>query len=593
MQGDPENIKEHQTETENENKEYQWRIRARREKRRRAAAVIIVLLIAAGAAAAWLVWKFMPTSERMDPLAYFGEPGEGKTALVLEDHIEERPALIKDGRVYLDFQTVRENITTRFYLDEENNEILYTTDKDTWVIPVGSASYTAEGKEETFKEPITAADGEDLFFSVDFLKQFVDLECLTDEEMTHAFVRYIFDEEEIMTAEKDAALRYQGGIKSPILTDIAAGESVRVLERGEDWSKVVSGDGYIGWVRNRRFGDVTKYQEERDFGEEAPYSTLAGDVLINLVWHQIDNEDMNSFLADDIKEMTGVNVISPTWFSLSDNEGNIRSFGDKSYVRRAHRAGLQVWALVDNFAPEVDTTALLMSTAMRGTIIDNLVKEALDLGVDGINLDFEYISEEDRYHYPQFVREMGAACRQAGLVFSVDVPEPYDFNSYFERDEIGRTADYVILMGYDEHYAGSEEAGSVASLSFEENGIVRTLGEVPAGRIISGVPFYTRIWYTTPNGDGTNTVTSEILGMSAVQKTLESYGLTPTWDEETQQYYAGWDVEGTFCEIWIEDAESLAKKASLVSKYELGGIAAWVLGDQTDDIWQVISENAA
>ncbi len=593
MQGDPENIKEHQTETENENKEYQWRIRARREKRRRAAAVIIVLLIAAGAAAAWLVWKFMPTSERMDPLAYFGEPGEGKTALVLEDHIEERPALIKDGRVYLDFQTVRENITTRFYLDEENNEILYTTDKDTWVIPVGSASYTAEGKEETFKEPITAADGEDLFFSVNFLQQFVDLECLTDEEMTHAFVRYIFDEEEIMTAEKDAALRYQGGIKSPILTDIAAGESVRVLERGEDWSKVVSGDGYIGWVRNRRFGDVTKYQEERDFGEEAPYSTLAGDVLINLVWHQIDNEDMNSFLADDIKEMTGVNVISPTWFSLSDNEGNIRSFGDKSYVRRAHRAGLQVWALVDNFAPEVDTTALLMSTAMRGTIIDNLVKEALDLGVDGINLDFEYISEEDRYHYPQFVREMGAACRQAGLVFSVDVPEPYDFNSYFERDEIGRTADYVILMGYDEHYAGSEEAGSVASLSFEENGIVRTLGEVPAGRIISGVPFYTRIWYTTPNGDGTNTVTSEILGMSAVQKTLESYGLTPTWDEETQQYYAGWDVEGTFCEIWIEDAESLAKKASLVSKYELGGIAAWVLGDQTDDIWQVISENAA
>ena len=593
MQGDPENIKEHQTETENENKEYQWRIRARREKRRRAAAVIIVLLIAAGAAAAWLVWKFMPTSERMDPLAYFGEPGEGKTALVLEDHIEERPALIKDGRVYLDFQTVRENITTRFYLDEENNEILYTTDKDTWVIPVGSASYTAEGKEETFKEPITAADGEDLFFSVNFLQQFVDLECLTDEEMTHAFVRYIFDEEEIMTAEKDAALRYQGGIKSPILTDIAAGESVRVLERGEDWSKVVSGDGYIGWVRNRRFGDVTKYQEERDFGEEAPYSTLAGDVLINLVWHQIDNEDMNSFLADDIKEMTGVNVISPTWFSLSDNEGNIRSFGDKSYVRRAHRAGLQVWALVDNFAPEVDTTALLMSTAMRGTIIDNLVKEALDLGVDGINLDFEYISEEDRYHYPQFVREMGAACRQAGLVFSVDVPEPYDFNSYFERDEIGRTADYVILMGYDEHYAGSEEAGSVASLSFEENGIVRTLGEVPAERIISGVPFYTRIWYTTPNGDGTNTVTSEILGMSAVQKTLESYGLTPTWDEETQQYYAGWDVEGTFCEIWIEDAESLAKKASLVSKYELGGIAAWVLGDQTDDIWQVISENAA
>ena len=573
--------------------EYKWRRREREKKRRRAAAFILAALFAAAAAGAWLAWKYLPTKERMDPAVYFGDAGEDRIALVLEDHMEERAALVKDGAVYLDFSMIRENITTRFYWDEENSEMLYTTDTDTWHIPEGSASYTADGEEKEFKVPIVLAEDGSIFFSEEFLARFADVECYTDEGMTHAFVRYDWSEKQMMTAKRDTVVRYQGGIKSPILTDVAKGESVRLLEQGEKWARVVSADGYIGYVRVNRFEDAAPVTEERTFEGEAPYSSLTRDDLVNLVWHQIDNADSNDYLDSAIENMTGVNVISPTWFSLSDNNGNIRSLGDKDYVRKAHRAGLDIWVLVDNFAPEVDTTVLMQSTAMRAKMIRNIVEEALELKVEGVNLDFEYIYEEDRYHYVQFVREMGVACRAAGLVFSVDVPEPYPFNTFFERDELGRVADYVILMGYDEHYSGSPAAGSVASLSFEEEGIQKTLQEVPAGKILSGVPFYTRIWYTTPNGDGTNTVTSELLGMSGAAKTVESYGLTPEWDEKTGQYYVGWDVDGTFCEIWLEDAASIAEKASLVSKYELGGIAAWVLGSQTDDIWQVISDNIA
>ena len=132
----------------------------------------------------------------------------------------------------------------------------------------------------------------------------------------------------------------------------------------------------------------------------------------------------------------------------------------------------------------------------------------------------------------------------------------------------------------------------MASLSFEENGIIGTLEDVPADKIISGVPFYTRIWYTADNGDGTFSVTSEAIGMNTVDNTLETYGLTAAWNEETSQDYAAWTLEkGIRCEIWIENEKSLAEKARLVSKYDLGGIAAWVLGFERDTVWEVLEKN--
>lgn len=554
--------------------------------------VLIALGVIVIAAAVLVIQRYMPTNERMDPAAYFGYPEENQAAVVLQDHIVPERALLQDGFLYLDYDMVREQINSRFYWDEGNNQMLFTTALETYEIPVNSRTYTIDGAENEYDREIVLQNEAGLYLSIDFLQLYTNLDYTLDTETRHVLVRYQWGTQTTATVKRDTAVRYQGGIKSPILTEAEKGDTVRVLEQMENWSQVVTGDGYIGYVPNRRLEDVQETEVTREF-QEQEYSSLTRDEKITVVWHQIDVQEANSYLSQDIEQMTDVDVISPTWFSVADNEGNMTSLASAEYVQTAHEAGLEIWGLVNNFSPDVDTTLLLSSTEARRKMTQWLVDQALTLGIEGINLDFEYIMEEDGYSFVQFARELSIACRKNGLVFSVDIPVPMDFNRHFNRQELGIVADYVIVMGYDEHYAGSESAGSVASLSFEENGITGTLETVPARKIISGVPFYTRIWYTVTNSDGSTTVTSEAIGMDTVDTTLETYGVTPVWDEQTGQYYASWTVEdGTLCEIWLEEEESLALKASLVKEYDLGGIAAWVLGFERPTVWAVLEENS-
>ena len=560
---------------------------------KKAGPVILALLLILAAGTVFLIQRYMPTRERMDKAAYFGALKGNEAAVVLQDHLIEQRGLLKDGSLYLGYETVRDCLNSRFYWDEENQQMLYTTALETYEIPVNSQEYTIDGATQQYDREIVLQDGEGLYFSIDFLAQYTNMEYTLVQEETsrHVLIRCQWGMQKTAEVKKDTAVRYQGGVKSPILTEAHRGDTVQVLEELEKWTRVVTLDGYIGYLPNRRLENVQDTEVTREF-QEQEYSSIRRENKVQLVWHQIDNQDANAYLMEDISDMTGVNVISPTWFSVTDNEGNIASLASEEYVKQAHDAGLEIWGLVSNFSAYVDTTTLLSSTKARRKMVNYLTEEAVRLGIEGINLDFEYIREECGYSYVQFVRELSIACRKNQLVFSIDIPVPMDFNRHFNRKELGTVADYLIIMGYDEHYVGSEYAGSVASITFEENGIAGTLEEVPAEKIISGVPFYTRIWYTVTNADGSTSVNSEAIGMNTVERTLETYGVTPVWNEETAQYYAAWTTEdGVLCEIWIEEEESLARKARLVNKYGLGGIAAWVLGFERSSVWSVLSEN--
>lgn len=567
----------------------------RREKKigKKAGPVILALLLILVAGGISLIQRYMPTRARMDKADYFGALTENEVAVVLQDELAEQKGILEEGSLYLNYGMVRDELNSRFFWDEGNQQMLYTTALETYEIPVNGREYTIDGTPQQYDKAIVLQKDGGLYLSIDFLAQYTNLEytLVQEEASRHVLIRYQWGLQKTARIRKNTALRYQGGVKSPVLTEVQKGDTVQVLEELEKWTKVVSADGYIGYVRNRCLEDIREEEVTRAF-QEQEYSSLRMEEKVQLVWHQIDNQDANTYLLEDISEMTGVNVISPTWFSVTDNEGNIASLASEEYVKQAHDSGLAVWGLVSNFSADVDTVTLLASTQARRKMTEYLVSEALRLGIEGINLDFEYIREECGYSYVQFVRELSIACRKNGLVFSIDVPVPMDFNQHFNRKELGTVADYLIIMGYDEHYAGSEEAGSVASLSFEENGIIGTLEDVPAEKIVSGVPFYTRIWYTATNADGSTTVTSEAISMNTVANTLETYGVTPVWSEETSQYYASWTTQdGVLCEIWIEEEESLGQKARLVSKYKLGGIAAWVLGFERPGVWEVLSGN--
>ena len=590
--------------------------RRRKSGRRFLFPLLLLCMFVCTAGAVILIHRYTPTNARMSWQDYFGDLTADEAAIVLQDELIDRRALVSDGELYLPYPIVEESLNSRFYWDDASTKMLFTTAEQTFEIPINSTSYSVidgaltsdpisqanyehvivlrddSGKRAASGEDQTSSEKEKLYVNAEYLARYTNVAYTWEKETQHVLIRCRWGDMLTAQARKETAVRYMGGIKSPILTDLEKGEEVYVLEVGEKWLRVLTDDGFIGWVQlSRMTGPQTKTVENSGFTEPV-YPDLTSDERITIVWHYMDSESGNSSYENRTADMTGVDVISPTWFSLTDNEGNIRSIGKKSYVKKAHKDNLQVWGLVSDFSSDMDTSLVLASTAARRNCIGNLVSEAERLGLDGINLDFEYMEAPDGAAYSQFVREMSIACRKSGLVFSVDLACPYEWNSYIDRKEVGTVADYLINMGYDEHYVGSE-AGSVASLAFEERAVRELIKMgIPERKIISGVPFYTRIWYTSWNDDGTMNINSEELSMGVVQTTLNTWGVTPVWDAETAQNYADWTLDnGVRCQIWIEDGESMARKILLIPKYNLGGTAAWVLGAQSDSIWQVISDN--
>ncbi|MEG2871511.1 MAG: glycosyl hydrolase family 18 protein, partial [Clostridium sp.] len=281
----------------------------------------------------------------------------------------------------------------------------------------------------------------------------------------------------------------------------------------------------------------------------------------------------------------GVNVIAPTWFSLSDNDGNYESLASKSYVDKAHAMGIQVWAVLDNFSREcsqnVQSEKLFAKTAARKKLISKLMKEADTYGFDGINLDFESLQEAAGVHYVQFIRELSVSCREKGIILSVDNYVPAAYNKFYNRKEQGIVADYVIIMGYDEHYAGGDP-GSVASLGYVEKGIKDTVDIVPKEKVINGVPFYTRLW--TQKGDK---ITSKAMGIFSAKQWISDNNVELIWEEEIGQYYGEVQTADGFSYLWMEDAKSLGLKMDLIKKYDLAGVSGWKLGLETQDMWDV------
>lgn len=587
-----------------------------------AALFLALLLFGTGV----LIIRNTPTNRRMSDETYFGQIQQDEAAVILGDQLVNERAIVKDGALYLPYNIVRDTLNGRFYWDEGTTRMLFTTATQEFEIPVNASSYSVidgvrttdpvsegtydreiilrpddnriTGSERVTQDAQESSGGNTtgLYVSADFLQKYTQVEYTWkkgNKDGGHVLIRYKWGEQLMTKSVKEAAVRYRGGIKSPILTTLAKGDRVFVLDQLSHWMKVLTKDGYIGYVKSGRMAEPATENVTTDIPAQE-YPSIAMDGKVTLVWHQISSKDGNDTLSDMTAKMTGVNVISPTWFSLTDNDGNISSIGSKKYVKAAHKKGLQVWGLVSDFSSEMDTSAVLASTAARRNAIGALVDDALKLGLDGINLDFEYMDEADALAYVQFVRELSIECRLNKLVLSVDIKPPYDFNYWMNRKEIATVADYLINMGYDEHYSGSD-AGSVASLSYEQRAIEESISQgVPAEKLISAIPFYTRIWYTSSGEDGARTTTSEVLSMAGVQKTLQSWNVTPTFDASAFQHYADWTTnDGVRCQIWIEDADSIAAKVRLVPQYDLAGTAAWVLGFESSDIWNVITENVS
>lgn len=537
------------------------------------AVAVLVILVAILGIVTHVVMKYIPSSEKMDLNEYYGEMADGEIALVIGTEKLEERGLVDGDRVYLPLDVVNTYLNQRYYWDSANQQILYATPSE----------LTSESASSEAGDKVWVKDDK-VYLNLTYVQEYTDLDAYITKDPYRIAIQYKFKNVKTVTVKKNTSIRYRGGIKSAILTSVKKGTKLRLIEEMENWDQVATDDGYIGYIDKKKVGEAEKTKFERSFNREQ-YSYLTMDSKVNMVWHQVTSTDANAYFADATANMTGVNVISPTWFYLTDTSGNIASIASADYVSQAHEKGLQVWGLIDNFTQEVSTTETLSSTAARQNIISQLIQAAQDVGMDGINVDFESLSEDVGTHFLEFLRELSIECHKNNLVLSVDNPVPEDFTSHYDRAEQGRVVDYVIIMGYDEHYVGSE-AGSVASLPWVEQGIQDTLDEVPAERVINAIPFYTRLWRTT----GGN-VTSEAIGMDQAQQTIADNNVETYWDKTTSQNYGKYDIDNSTYQIWLEDAQSVAEKVKLVSKYDLAGVSAWKLGFENNGIWQVISDN--
>ena len=582
------------------------RMRRRRKRQRMIRFVLLIILIIA-AIAGIILWKcYSPSKEQYDMKKYYGIEKDGQVGITVDNKVVEAEGKLAGGKVYVAYNIVRDYINSRFYWDPNENVLLYMLPEDMISVDVGSKDYSISKKKKSEDYVILKTEGNTAYIALDFVQQYTNIDYEVSNNPDHVMIRTKWGKTDVATVKKNTQVRYQGGVKSPVLAELKKKDEVTVVESEQNWKKVRTADGVIGYVKNKTLKNEEKKNITRKF-EEQDYSNITKDYTINMAWHNVTNQDANNAVAQRIAQTKGLTTLAPTWIHVADTNGNISSIASADYVSYAHKQNVEVWMTVRDFdggiSSEKESYELLSYTSRRETLITQLIAEALRVGVDGINVDFEKISDKCGEHYIEFIRELSVKCRQNGLVLSVDNYVPKSFNTQYDRKEQGIVADYVVIMGYDEYYAGSPEAGPVSSYNYVKEGITETLKEVPAEKVISGIPFFTRLWKETPKTEeelksdkGTDaeqysaTVESDAYGMDNAQAIVKQAGVDTTWDKKAGQNYATWEADGSKYEIWLEDSKSIEEKLKLMKKYKLAGTAEWSLGQESSDIWNLIQK---
>lgn len=541
--------------------------------------IMMLLLVIVGSVGWWVAEWFVPTKEPADLEKVLGVSGE-ETAVFLNEELQEVKGITRDGQSYLPLEWVNAKINERFYWDDVEKLLVYT-------LP-DSIVYADKRTTGSTGGPLLLLEGDEVYLSMGLLHNYtaLDVYSYADESCKRIYLDNRWEPFETGTAKKRSAVRVEAGIKSPILTFAEKGGEVVILGESGKWTKVRTADGHTGYLETKAIaGRATR---EHPCTVESPrYTSISMDENVCLAWHQVTTDSANEAMEQLIANTAGVNVIAPTWFALTDNNGAYHSYADRSYVDKAHGMGMQVWAVLDNFnrGEAVNSEVLFSRTSVRKKLIDSLMEDVKTYDLDGINLDIEGIKPEAGPHYVQFIRELSVSCRKEGIVLSVDNYVPAAYNAFYNREEQGCVADYVIIMGYDEHYAGGE-AGSVASYNYVKGGIEKTLEQVPCEKVILGVPFYTRIW---SEKDGVTT--SSAMGIKDALAWVEENGVDLYWQEELGQYYGEMSSEDGLKQVWMEEEVSLGLKTDLIEEYDLAGVGCWKLGFEPASIWDVIKVN--
>ena len=549
---------------------------------------IIIAAAAAGlvviVAAMFVIVRYTPTKEKMSGYKYFDiDKNTDKVLVMIDGESYPDTGINIDGRLYLPQEFIADNINVGFYYDKESDATLYSDTSYIYAFKKNQNDYSDDtGKIYTMDySVIRDVDGE-CFIAWDYVAERTDCEYQYASEPDRLNVTLKSEAKQCVTAGKKAAVRYRGGIKSPVLEYVSKGDRLEYVDDIDEWIKVTTVSGYTGYVKKSEVSDTFEYVREQKAVEE--HNFLLKNEKITLAWFQVSGTAGNSSIDNNMSTISGVNVIAPTWYSVTDESGNMSSYASADFVSKMHQRAIDVWALVSHFDTNVDFAQLYSSKAARTNMVNKLVGEAKSYGFDGINLDYENIKSAYAKDYLQFVRELSVACERNGIVLSTDNYKPEAYNRCYNLKEQSKFVDYVIVMAYDEHYAGTD-AGSVASLPFVKEAVEDTVQLVGKEHVIAGIPFYTRIWTTT---DGNTT--SRAVGMQAAIDQLNSDGQVALWNDDCGQYVASYTVGSSTRQIWFEEEKSIEAKMQVIQQENTAGVACWKLGLEKSTVWSVISQ---
>lgn len=500
--------------------------------------------------------------------------------IVEEIEVKEEDAVVfYEDILYFSLGTISTYVDSDLFYDGEEKTLIYTDDQKVIRYKIDDFSASINNKEYLITNPIKFFN-EKVYIPVDILLKNYELE-ISYFENTNAVV-LDFTNFDYLKAEvilNDAVIRTDLDIKAPIIADeLPTGTIVNVYGEYEFWYKVRTIDGIPGFIEKKYLKinytkDIYKVEipkEEKDMTKKK----------INLTWDYTYRKVTDT---SKISSIPGVSVISPTWFSVNDPSGEIYDKGNHDYVSKYLDLGYEIWPLIDNdFNPDL-THELLSKTSSREKLINDILEIYKTYDFQGINIDFENVHLKTKDFFTQFVRELYPLFKEEGMMVSLDVTgmsNSENWSMFYDRARLSEVTDYMVLMAYDQHWAASPVAGSVAEYPWVERSINGVLKYIPHDKLVLAVPYYSRLWLEK---DGK--VSSQALTMETANKFIKENNIDLVWDEYSLQYYGELEKNETLYKIWLENSKSLEYKASLIHKYDLAGVASWRKGFETEDIW--------
>lgn len=495
--------------------------------------------------------------------------------------------LIEDDIIYLSEADIANFFDKYIYEDEENNQMITTYEKKIATIGFEKNTININGSDKKIYAHAIKKD-EMVYLPISEMKDVYDIEISNIEKTKVVTMDSLEKEQKKAIVTSDVAVKSSTNFISKTVDRIKKGDSVIVVSSNNGYTRIRTENGKIGYIKSNKLENEFTVRESME--EEKQINGK-----VNLTWDYFSEyasaPDRSGTTID------GVNVVSPSFFYL-DKNGNLReNIGSKgqAYIEWAHDNGYKVWAMFSNADAAAEslsiTSKIMNSYELRQELIESLVNKCVKYKLDGINIDFENMKQEDKDMFSRFIIELTPRLKEVGLVTSVDVTAPDGGETWslcFDRNVIGNVADYIVFMAYDEYGVSSTKPGTTAGYDWVKLNLNKFLQteEIESNKIILAIPFYTRVW--TINSEG-EIVSRNTVSMKNINKVLPE-GVNKEWDNDLKQYYAEYMDGNNKKQIWIEDIESLKAKVSLINENDLAGVGSWQKDMETDEVWQMLKE---